>query len=153
MILHSLFWGTQPSPNFAHVQITSQDEVEDGCEGVAAALLEVTGAEAAGEEEVLAQVLHEELRDEAQQSRDGTRCRVDGEGDVLERSAELVLVSCEGSLEICVEGHMLTSNLVNSSTWLRACHLLFCSVQTTEQPITWTEKTGMELYRKCCPSN
>ena len=45
----------------------SQDEVEDGREGVAAALLEVARAEAAGEEQVLAQVLHEELWGAAQE--------------------------------------------------------------------------------------
>lgn len=77
----------------------SQDEVEDGREGVAAALLEVARAEAAGEEQVLAQVLHEELWGAAQEPRNGSGRRVDGEGDLLERRAELVFVPCQGSLE------------------------------------------------------
>ena len=78
---------------------TCQDEVEDGCEGVCAALLKVSGAEAACEQQVLAQVLHEELWGAAQEPRNGSGRRVDGEGDLLERRAELVFVPCQGSLE------------------------------------------------------
>ena len=79
---------------------TCQDEVEDGCECVCAALLKVSGAEAACEQQVLAQVLHEELWHAAEQPRDGRgRRSVDGEGHLLEGRAQLVLVSGEGGLE------------------------------------------------------